>query len=111
MEAGKREEKKAEKKQKADEKLKNTTHNTSRKRSAASARAASKKSKSIEQSTDIDQPCTSSMSGRIADSPTSTEERHVKGEKDAICCECNVSYEDDIRCNRGEEWVQCKMCR
>ena len=94
MEAGKREEKKAETKRKADEKLKNTTHNTSRKRSAASARAASKykKSKSIEQSTDTDQPCTSSMSGRIADSPTSTEERHVKGEKDAICCECNVSY-------------------
>ena len=45
------------------------------------------------------------MSDRIPDSPTPTEERHI--EEDAICCECNVPYEDDIRCNRGEEWVQC----
>ena len=61
-----------------------------------STRAERKKSKSIEQSTDTDQPCTSSM--------------HIE-EEDAICCECNVSYEDDIRCNGGEEWVQCACDR
>ena len=99
----KKKEKEAEVKRKADEKLKNTTRNTNRKRSAASTRAANKKSKSIEQSADSDQPYTSSMSGRITDSPTPTEGRHV--EEDAICCKYNVSYEDDIRCNRGEEWV------
>ena len=89
-------------------KLKNTTHSTSRKRSAASAKAASKKSKSIEQSTNTDQLCTSSTSGRIADSPTSTEEKHIE-EDNAVCCKCNVSYEDDIQCNQGEEWFSVHM--
>ena len=28
-------------------------------------------------------------------------------EEDAVCCEFNVSYADDIRDNHGEEWVQC----
>ena len=32
-------------------------------------------------------------------------------EEDAVCCEFNVSYADDIRNNHGEEWVQCACGR
>jgi len=30
--------------------------------------------------------------------------------EDAVCCECNVSYEDDARNGYGEEWVHCAGC-
>ena len=39
-----------------------------------------------------------------------TEER-IMEEEDAICCECNISYEDDVRSGCGEEWIQCACDR
>jgi len=32
----------------------------------------------------------------------------VREDEDAVCCECNVSYEDD---GIGEEWVRCACKR
>jgi len=44
--------------------------------------------------------------------PLSSKEPHQSEEgtvdnEDAICYECNVSYEDDVRNGSGEDWVIC----
>ena len=103
----KRKEKEEEAKRKAREKQKKTT---ARKRSATCTRAVSKKSKSTEQSSDINQPSTSENQAVIPEESDQAEMRDEEDE-DATCCECNVSYEDDVRCSRGEEWVRCACDR
>ena len=42
--------------------------------------------------------------------PDQSEEGNVVNE-DAICCECNVSYEDDVCNGSGEDWVRCACKR
>ena len=37
--------------------------------------------------------------------PDQSEEGNLDN-KDAICCEYNVSYEDDVRNGCGEEWIR-----
>ena len=104
--------------QKADEKLKNTTRNAGKKRAATGTRAASKKSKSNKAnsgSMEIEQTLASLESGQIAQASTSKETDQTKEktteDEDVICCECNISYEDDVRSGCGEEWVQCACSR
>ena len=103
----KRKEKEEEAKRKASEKQKKTT---GRKRSATCTRAVNKKSKSTEQLSDTNQPSTSDNLAVIPEGRDQAEKRDEKDE-DATCCECNVSYEDDVRCSRGEEWVRCACDR
>jgi len=38
--------------------------------------------------------------------PDQSEEGNVDNEN-AICCECNVSYKDDVCNGSGEDWVRC----
>ena len=42
--------------------------------------------------------------------PDQSEEGKVNND-DTICCECNVSYEDDVGNSCGEEWVHCACKR
>ena len=91
-------------KEKAEEKRK-------RKAAAAAEKKRLTTSRRTQKGTSIVEPENVSESDELMEPSTSKEpDQNDEGDvenEDAICCECNVSYEDDVRNGFGDDWVRC----